>query len=162
MRIAIFIDGRNLFYAQKEMGWQIDYRKLLEYFAQGNELIHAFYFTATPPFNDTRSLVAYRKFKKFLIHSGYTVVDKDTKLIQGRPKGNLDIEMTMYMITTVPHYDRVIFLSGDGDFVPVIDYLIKLGKLVTCVSLRRRTALELINICSEFIDIESLRDKVEK
>ncbi|TET92970.1 NYN domain-containing protein [Candidatus Aerophobetes bacterium] len=167
-RVTIFVDGASMFYAQRDNKWHIDYKRVYQYFARGKELAGAYYFTGTPHFEDTERIRAYRMFKKALIYIGYTVIDKEVKVIIDRQtkekiiKGNLDVEITLHMITSMDSYDEAVLLGGDSDFVPVIQHLRTDGKKVICVGRKQSTALELLNATNLFIDLNQIRDKIEK
>lgn len=164
-RVAIFVDGSNMFYAQKENKWDIDFKKVYGYFNRGDrEVVNAHYFTGAPHFKEVGKIEGYRKFKSSLTIIGYRVVDKEIKRTKGREKdkGNLDVEITLSMVTTMNIWDEVIFLGGDGDFAPLMDYLSYQGKIITCVGRRQSTALELINVVHRFINLNDIRDEIEK
>jgi len=167
-RVAIFVDGANMFYTQRNIKWHIDYKRVYEYFLKDKEKSGCYYFTASPPAGNKEMIDKYRKFRHSLIKMGYTVIDKELREIRDRhtgeevPKGNLDIEIVLWMITTKNDYDDLIFLGGDGDFVCVVDYLRKEGKRVICVGDVESTATELQNIVNEFIDINTIRGYIEK
>ena len=166
--IALFIDGANMFYAQREQGWHIDYRSVIEHFSSGKQLSGAWYFTATPSAGNRDAVDKYRRFRTALIHLGYTVIDKEIHVIcdrntgHTRVKGNLDVELVFRMLTTVNSWDECVVFGVDIDFIPVIKHLQNLGKTVLSVGRRQMTSLELINTVNEFIELEKLRNLIEK
>lgn len=168
MRVAIFVDGANMFYAQRDNGWHIDYKKVYDYFTQGKEIWGAYYFTGTPPFDNITEIKEYRTFRGALIHIGYFVIDKEAKVIVDRATGdrklkaNLDVEITLNIMASMDSYDEMVFLGGDSDFAPLIKHLRESGKHVTCVSRRQSTGLELINVSNKFIDLNEIRNEIEK
>jgi len=167
-RVALFVDGASMFYAQRENGWQIDYKKVYDHFTDSAEVYGAFYFTATPPASTPEKVERYRRFRRALIHIGFTVVDKEVKVIkdyatgQTYLKGNLDVELVFHMLAGIDGYDRAVLFGGDADFVPVINHLRNVGKEVICVGRRQTTAIDLINAASDFKDLEQYRHLVEK
>jgi uncharacterized LabA/DUF88 family protein len=168
MRVAIFVDGANMFYAQRENGWYIDYKRVYEHFTKDRDVFGAYYFTGTPPFENTDKIRTYRQFKKALIYMGYTVIDKEVKVIIDKEtrqkilKGNLDVEITLHLLTSMDGYDEVVFLGGDSDFVPVINHLRGRGKRIVCVGRKQSTALELINATNEFVDLNQIKNQIGK
>jgi len=169
MRVAIFVDGANIFYAQKENKWFIEFEKVYKYFNRGDrEVVDAHYFTGSPHFEDVKKIRGHRRFMSALTKIGYHVVEKEAKKIRDRESGkviykaNLDIEITLSMITTKDIWDEAILVGGDGDFVPVVEYLRSHGKVVTCVGRKQSTALELINAVHRFIDLNDIRGEIEK
>jgi uncharacterized LabA/DUF88 family protein len=168
MRVAIFVDGANMFYAQREIGWHIDFKKIYQYYTDNRQIYGAFYFTATPPAGDQQRVEKYRKFRGALINMGFTVIDKEVKIIkddktgQVKLKGNLDIELVFRMITGANGYDEAILMGGDSDYVPIITHLRNLGKEVVCIGRRASTSLELINAATRFVDLDNIKSRIIK
>ena len=168
MRIALFIDGAAMFYAQRENGWFIDYRKVHQYFSTNKQLCGCYYFTATPPASNHQAVDNYRKFKRFLIHTGFHVIDKEVKVIndqrtgQIKLKGNLDIELVFRMLAGINGYDEAVIFGGDSDFLSVVAHLRNLGKVVSCIGRRAATSIELINECDSFTDLSDIRKFIER
>ena len=81
-KVALFVDGANMFYAQRDNGWYIDFKKIYEYFGKDKEVTVACYFTGTPHYKETEQIKEYRGFKAFLISTGYTVIEKEVKKIK--------------------------------------------------------------------------------
>ena len=167
-RVGLFVDGANMFYAQRDSGWHIDFRLVHQYFMDNREKAAAYYFTASPPVGDIAKVDKYRRFRTALIHIGFTVVDKEVKVLsdpttgQVKLKGNLDIDLVFRMLTAVDSYDEVVLMGGDSDYVPIIQHLRNLGKIVIVVGRRQSTATEIINATTRFVDLESIRARIEK
>lgn len=77
MRVAIFVDASNMFYAQGENGWHSDFKNVYDFFNKDDEVTVAYYFSGTPYDEKTLEIESYRKFKNFLIRSGYRIVEKE-------------------------------------------------------------------------------------
>lgn len=71
-----------MFYAQKDNGWYIDFKRAYEYFGKDKKITVACYFTGTPYYEQTERVESYRGFRSFLIYTGYRVVPKETKRIK--------------------------------------------------------------------------------
>ena len=165
--VALFVDGANMFYAQRQQGWHIDWLAVLQHFTTGKQICGAFYFTATPPAGNIAAVQKYRRFRAALIYMGYEVIDKEVHVIQdesgmARLKGNLDIELVFRMLTSADGWNEGVLLGVDMDYIPVINHLRNMGKTITCVGRRQMTSLELINAATRFIDLEDLRRLIEK
>jgi uncharacterized LabA/DUF88 family protein len=166
--VAIFVDGGNLFYAQKQQGWHIDWAAVYTHFSAGKQVYGAFYFTATPAAGNQLAVEKYRKFRTALIYMGYNVIDKEVHVIkdpatgQVKLKGNLDIELVFRMLSSQHGWDEAVLIGLDIDYVPIINHLRNLGKTVVCVGRRQMTSLEVINAASKFIDLEELKRLFEK
>jgi len=167
-RVALFVDGSNMFYAQRENKWHIDFRLVHQYVMDNREKAAAYYFTASPPAGDSERVDKYRGFKTALINMGYSVVDKEVKVLRDEAtgttklKGNLDIDLVFKMLTSVNGYDEAILMGGDSDYVPIIDHLRNSGKIVTVISRRKSTATDLINAATKFVDLDSIKNRIEK
>lgn len=166
--IALFVDGSNLFYAQKQQGWNIDWAAVLQHFMANKQKCGAFYFTATPAAANVEAVQKYRKFRTALIYMGYEVIDKEVHVIQDptagitKLKGNLDIELVFRMLTSADGWDEGVLMGMDLDYIPIINHLRNLGKTITCVGRRQMTSLELINSATQYIELESLRKLIER
>jgi len=167
-RVAIFVDGGSMFYAQRDNGWHIDYRSVFHYFTDNREKSGAWYFTAKPQAADASALERYMKFKHALTQIGYSVKDKDVRVLydkntgQVRLKGNLDIELVFRMLSSINSYDTAVLMGGDSDYIPLIEHIINMGKKVIIVGRRESTATDLINTANQFIDLNDIRDRIEK
>jgi uncharacterized LabA/DUF88 family protein len=167
-RVYLFVDGASMFYVQRDNGWHIDFRNVFQLFTDNREVAGAAYFTATPPVGEKDRYEKYRGFRSALIHMGYTVVDKEVKVItdpvtnQTKVKGNLDIELVFRMLTSIDSYDIAVLMGGDSDYVPIIEHLVNLGKRVIVAGRRQSTSTELVNVASQFIDLNDLRPRIEK
>ena len=163
-RLYIFVDGNNMFYAQQKNGWFFDPRRVLDYFKSEPNitLVNAFWYTGLKDPNDQRG------FRDALISLGYTVRTKILKEYyddsSGRysQKANLDIEIVVDMFNTVEQYDRVILFSGDGDFERAIELLRSKNTHITVVSTEGMIARELRNATDRYIDLNDVRDQIEK
>jgi uncharacterized LabA/DUF88 family protein len=163
-RLSIFVDGNNMFYAQQKNGWFFDPRKVLAYFTQHEhtQLMNAFWYTGIKDSQDQRG------FRDALISLGYTVRTKILKEYyddnSGRysQKANLDIEIVIDMFNTVEQYDSVILFSGDGDFERAIELLRSKNTHITVISTEGMIARELRNVTDRYIDLNSIREFIEK
>src|SRR4030042_3240706 len=167
-KVALFIDGASMFYAQKHSGWHIDFRSVYKLFTKGKEIYGAFYFASVPPERDSKALQYYRKFRQALIAMRYHVIDKEVKTTidpkTGRTlvRGSLDVELTLRMLAGSDSYDEAVLLGGDLDYLPVVHHLQARGKIITIVNRKEMTSIELINSADKFVDLDGLKDYIEK
>ncbi len=161
-RIALFIDGANLFSATRALGFDIDFRRLLKVFRDQGRLVRAFYYTALP---DEKEHLAIRPLIDWLDYNGYAMVTKPAKEFtdaQGRRKlkGNMDIELAIDMLEMAENLDRVILFSGDGDFRRLVEAVQRRGLRVSVVSTIRSSppmaADELRRQADDFIELADL------
>lgn len=167
-RLALFIDGSNLYSAARSLGFDIDYRKLLTMFASKGRLIRAFYYTALM---EDQEYSPIRPLVDWLDYNGYTLVTKPTKEYtdaQGRRKikGNMDIELAIDMMEMVPYLDHVVLFSGDGDFRRLVEAVQRKGVRVTVVSTIRSSppmvADELRRQADVFIELQDLTGQIAR
>lgn len=165
-RIALFIDGANLYATARSLGFDIDYKKLLEVFRAKGRLIRALYYTALPEDQEYSSI---RPLVDWLDYNGYTMVTKPTKEFtdsSGRRKikGNMDIELAVDAMELAEHLDHIIIFSGDGDFRSLVEALQMKGKRVTVVSTLSTQppmiADELRRQADQFIEITDLEEVI--
>ena len=167
-RVALFVDGSNMFYAQRDNKWHIDYKRVYDYVMENRDKAAAYYFTASPAAGDSDRIGKYRGFKTALINIGYSVVDKEVKVLtdektgQTKLKGNLDIDLVFHMLTEADSYDVAVLMGGDADYVPIIQHLRHSGKQVTVIGRRRSTATDVLNAATKFHDLDELRSKIER
>ncbi len=165
-RLALFIDGANLYSAARGLQFDIDYKKLLKEFASRGRLIRAFYYTAIIEDQEYSPL---RPLVDWLDYNGYTLVTKRTKEFydengRRRLKGNMDIELAIDMLDMANHLDHVVLFSGDGDFRRLIESVQKKGVRCSVVSTLRSSppmvADELRRQADQFIELQDLAPKI--
>src|SRR5690349_9433067 len=165
-KIALFIDGANLYATAKTLGFDIDYKRLLKEFQSRGTLLRAFYYTAIIEDQEYSSI---RPLVDWLDYNGYTVVTKATKEYvdasgRRKVKGDMRIELTVHAMELAPHVDEMILLSGDGDFRSLVEAVQRRGVRVTVVSSVASQppmiADELRRQADIFTDLVELRAKV--
>jgi uncharacterized LabA/DUF88 family protein len=165
-RIAIFIDGANLYATAKSLGFDIDYRKLLKEFQSRGTLVRAFYYTALVEDQEYSSI---RPLVDWLDYNGFTVVTKPAReftdaMGRRKIKGNMDIELAVDAMELAPRLDQIILFSGDGDFRSVVSAVQRKGVRVSVVSTVTTqppmVADDLRRQADEFIDLASLQARI--
>ena len=159
-RVYVFIDGANIFYSQKSLGWRISYEKLINYFKKEcGSKTKCFVYIATIPGNEKQ-----KKFLDLLDILGYIVRTKPIKIIKdakGREfwKGNLDLELGLEMVDTISSYQTAILVSGDSDFAPVVDRVKRKGRRVLVFSAKGHVSRELIQR-AKYINFRKLKGRL--
>ena len=165
-RIALFIDGANLYATAKALGFDIDYKRLLALFRTKGQLVRALYYTALAEDQEYSSI---RPLVDWLDYNGYTMVTKPTKeftdaLGRRKIKGNMDIELTVDAMRLVESLDHVVLFTGDGDFRALVAALQQCGRRVSVVSTLQTqppmVADELRRQADQFIDLADLEDQI--
>lgn len=117
-----FIDSQNMYLSIKNLGWEVDYKKFMQYLKDKYKIHKAFLFIGYLQKNQN----LYTMFQNF----GYTLIFKKCIRTKNRNiKGNTDAEMVLKTITEINNYDRAVIVSGDGDFYCLVEYLLKKNKL---------------------------------
>ncbi|MGR3292103.1 MAG: LabA-like NYN domain-containing protein [Paracoccaceae bacterium] len=165
-RLALFIDGANLYSAAKALGFDIDYKLLRQEFLRRGKLLRVFYYTALLE-NDDYSPI--RPLVDWLNYNGYTMVTKAAKEYidsQGRRKvkGNMDIELAVNALELAPRVDHIVLFTGDGDFRPLVESLQRQGVRVSVVStIRSQPPMisdDLRRQADNFIELDELKDVI--
>jgi uncharacterized LabA/DUF88 family protein len=167
-RTAMFIDGANLYAAARGLGFDIDYKRLLEVFAGRGQLVRAFYYTALIE-NEEYSPI--RPLVDWLDYNGYTMVTKPTKEFtdafgRRKIKGNMDIELAIDVMEMSEHIDHIVIFSGDGDFRRLVEAVQRKGVRVSVVSTMRSSppmvADELRRQADNFIELQDLMPHISR
>lgn len=167
-RVALFIDGANLYGAAKSLGFDIDYRRLLELFQRKAYLVRAFYYTALIE-NEEYSPI--RPLVDWLNYNGFSLVTKPVKeftdqMGRRKIKGNMDVELAVDMLELAPRIDRAVLFSGDGDFRRLVEAVQARGVRVTVVSSIKTSppliADELRRQADEFVDLTELMPDIQR
>ncbi len=165
-KIALFIDGANLYAASKALGFDIDYRKLLKSFQKRGYLLRAYYYTALVEDQEYSSI---RPLIDWLDYNGYKVVTKPAKEFtdsagRRKIKGNMDIELAVDAMELSPVVDHYVIFSGDGDFRSLVEALQRCGRKVSVVSTMQSQppmiSDELRRQADHFIDLSTLKGDV--
>lgn len=150
--VGVFVDVSNLFYSAKSACVEVNYCRLLEHAVSGRDLIRACAYTGVDPDNANQ-----RRFIDFLRANGYKVVCKDIhKYEGGRIKANLDIEMAVDIMLLSENLDVVVIVSGDGDFVRLVEAVQLKGVRCEVISFGISTSNELIEAADAFTEISSM------
>ena len=167
-RIALFIDGSNLYAAARALNFDIDYKRLLELFSDQAYLVRALYYTALI---EDQEYSPIRPLVDWLDYNGYTMVTKPTKEFtdaSGRRKikGNMDIELAIDLMEMASSLDHAVLFSGDGDFRRLVEAVQRKGVRVTVVSTLRSqppmVADELRRQADVFVELQDLQTHIER
>jgi uncharacterized LabA/DUF88 family protein len=167
-RVALFIDGANLYAVARALGFDIDYKRLLTLFQSKGRLIRAFYYTALAEDQEYSPL---RPLIDWLDYNGYTMVTKPLKEFtdatgRRKLKGNMDIELAIDVMELTPHLDHIVLFSGDGDFRRLVEATQRKGVRVSVVSTMRSqppmVADELRRQADTFVELADLMPQIAR
>ena len=166
-KIALFIDGSNLYATSKALGFDIDYRRLLSEFRSRGMVLRAFYYTTIIEDQEYSSI---RPLIDWLDYNGYTVVTKFTKEFvdattgRRKMKGSMDVDLAVTAMELAAHVDQIVLFSGDGDFRSLVEAVQRRGVRVTVISTLASQppmiADELRRQADIFVDLAELKPRV--
>lgn len=167
-RVAVFIDGPNLYGAARSAAFEIDFKNFNALVEGEGRLVRSYYYT---PLADTEEFNAVKPLVDFLGYNGFTVVTKPLKEYvdsdgRRRIKGNMNVEMAVDALGLADSVDQMIFFSGDGELSALIEAVQRKGVRVTVVSSKSGSTPmisdELRRQADNFIDISALADKLRR
>jgi uncharacterized LabA/DUF88 family protein len=165
-RLALFIDGSNLYAAAKALGFDIDYKLLRTEVMRRGKLLRACYYTAR---RESGAYSPLRPLVDWLNYNGFNMVTKPAKeytdsMGRRKVKGNMDIELCVDAMELAPHVDHIVIFSGDGDYRPLVESLQRNGVRVSVVStIRSQPPMisdDLRRQADNFIELDELRDVI--
>lgn len=157
-RVAVFIDGNNLFHAARSHNIDIDYNKLLRVLLGDGRLLRAFFYTGV-----NAGAERQQGFLLWMRRNGFRVVHKELKTFtDGSRKANLDVEIAVDMLSLAGRYDTAVLVSGDEDFVYAVNAVAYKGCRVEIAGFRSNTAPRLIDVADFFIDLGDIAELIRK
>jgi uncharacterized LabA/DUF88 family protein len=149
-RIGLYVDVQNMFYSAKHLYQaKINYRRLLEDLSAGRQLVRAVAYLVTKPEVDQTAFV------DALTRLGYEIKIKYLKIRpDGSSKGDWAMEMSLDIMSMAPRLDGVVLVTGDGDYVPLVERLKIMGVRTEVVGFPQNTATELMNTAHAFVAID--------
>jgi len=153
-RVGVFVDVANLLYSARTQRLTIDFGKLLDFLRGNRRLIraHAYCPTSPQPGDDQMFLQAVKGL-------GYRITTKDYKTFSsGAKKADLDLDLCMDVVRLVDGnaVDCVVLVSGDGDFMPMLDYCSDHGVRVEVAAFDESMSAILRQGCDLFINLSML------
>lgn len=167
-RIAVFIDGANLYATAKALDFDIDYKKLLSMFKSKASLVRAYYYTVLI---EDQEYSPIRPLVDWLDYNGYTLITKPAKEFtdstgRRRIRNSIDIELAVDVMEVAGKVDHIVLLSGDGGYRRLIEAVQRLGTRVTVISTVSvsppMAADEIRRQADNFVDLASLRSEIAR
>jgi len=156
-RIGVFIDIQNVQETFERQGKEVRYdalRRNVILQTKGNEFDYKFIAFVPYKRDDERR----QRLIDALSFQGYRVVAKPVReRVDGSVKANMDIEITLEILSMAEYLEHVILITGDGDFVALVDWLSKRGKRITVIGLGKGyTSVELIRSSDEYYNLDEI------
>lgn len=135
-KVCLFIDGANLYSASRNLGFDVDYRNLLNFFKKQCNVIRAYYYSAVL---DTEEYSPLKPLTDWLAYNGFLLVTKNAREFtdsngRRRIKGSMDIELAVDMMEIAPKIDHAILFSGDADLRRLVESVQRQGVRVSVIS----------------------------
>ena len=157
-RVAVFIDAANIIHCHKDIGWKVDFKKLKKYFETKCSLVAIYYYSAYLDESPTQ-----QSFFEMLSRKGYILRLKKLRRITNTDgtiqfKGNCDTDMVVDAVARMDEYDTAVIMSGDSDFISLVNLLRGKGKRVIVISTRWHIAKDLIQVADFYFDLKKFRE----
>lgn len=157
-RLALFIDGNNLYHAAKQQGFEVDYGRLLQELTGGRDLLRALFYTGVDEQADRQ-----RGFLHWMRRNGYKVIQKPVKLEKdGLRRARLEVEIATDLMAYADKIDQAILVSGDEDFAYPVEALAARGVRVEVAGFRASMSARLLDASDRFIDLDTLAERIRK
>jgi len=149
-RIGVFVDVQNMYYSAKNLyGQRVNFSRILEVATGGRQMIRALAYVIRA------SMPEEQTFFDALEKAGFEVKMKDVQIFAGGVrKGDWDVGIAIDMIRLAPRLDVLVLVSGDGDYISLVEYLQNQGYRVESVSFGKSTSGKLIEVVDEFVDMD--------
>lgn len=162
-RVGVFVDVQNVQETFERQGKEVRYDALQRnIIIMGKHSKQDYKFVGFVPYK--RDDERRQRLIDALSFQGYRVVSKPVReRLDGSVKANMDIEMTLEILSMSEHLDEIIIVTGDGDFCALVDFLSKKGKRLVVVGLGCGfTSVELIRSCDEYINLDEMEGTIKE
>jgi len=155
-RIGVFVDVQNMYYSSKNLyKKKVNFKEILKEAVKGRDLIRAFAYVIKADVKEEQN------FFDALDKIGFEVKSKDLQTFAGgHKKGDWDVGLAMDAIELAPKIDTVVIVSGDGDYVPLVEHLQKaMGCRVEAIAFGKSTSKKLIDVVEMFFDLDKNKSR---
>ncbi len=148
-RVAVFIDAQNMYHSARSLfGGRLNFKELLKLAVSGRQLIRAFGYVIRTKTGEEKPFI------DALISLGIETREKDLQeFFGGAKKADWDVGMAIDAVRTAEIVDTIVLASGDGDFIPLVEYLKNQGRRVEVMAFGPSASGKLKEIADEFIDM---------
>ncbi len=148
-RVAVFIDAQNMYHSARSLfGGRVNFKELLKTAVMGRQLIRAFGYVIRTKTGEEKPFI------EALLKLGIETREKDLQeFFGGVKKADWDVGMAVDAIRTAEIVDVIVIASGDGDFIPLVEYLKNQGRRVEVIAFGSSASGKLKEMADEFIDL---------
>ena len=149
-RVAVLVDTQNVYHSAKHLYQRnVDFGRLVEHIVGERQLVRAFAYVIKSDLNERE--VA---FFDALLHKGIELRMKDLiTFSSGEKKADWDVGLAIDAVRVASHVDAIILVTGDGDFIPLVEHLKSLGVLVEVAGFGQSTAAKLKEVADFYYDL---------
>ncbi len=149
-RVGVFVDVQNLYYSAKSLyNSKVNFKEILKQAVVDRKLIRAFAYVIKADVKDESN------FFEALENIGYEVRAKDLQIFYGgHKKGDWDVGIAMDIVKLAPKLDTIVIVSGDGDYVPLVQHAQSVGCRVEAIAFGKSSSSMLREAADDFIDLE--------
>lgn len=150
-RVGVLVDVANLYHSARNLyGKKVNFRKVLAAVVADRKLIRAAAYVIRSDNNDDETA-----FFEALSQQGFEVIMKDLQVFAGgAKKGDWDVGISIDAIKLSHKLDVIVLASGDGDYIPLVNYIQSTtGCLVEIAGFRQTTSTKLLEIADDFINL---------
>lgn len=150
-RVGVFIDTQNLYHSARNLyKARVNFGAVLKDAVAGRKLVRAVAYVITTEAGDEKN------FFEALTNLGIETKTKDLQVFHtGTKKGDWDVGLTVDAIKMAPRLDSVVIISGDGDYIPLVEYLQTIGVQVEVVAFGKSTSGKLLEVVDDFVDLSA-------
>lgn len=154
-RVGIFVDVQNLYYSARNIyNARVNFSALMKEAVGKRKLIRAIAYVIRAQMPEEQT------FFDALTKAGYEVKAKDLQVFFGGiKKGDWDVGITMDIIKQMNKLDSIVLASGDGDYVPLVEYLKNFGVRVELMAFGKSASSKLVDAVDDFIDMDESSKK---
>ncbi len=154
-RVAVFIDVQNMYHSARNLFQaRVNFKEVVKDAVAGRKLIRSFAYVVRTKTGEEKA------FFEALARAGIEMRVKDLQeFYGGAKKADWDVGMTVDAVRTADIVDTVVIVSGDGDFVPLVEYLKGRGRRVEAIAFARSASQKLREAADDFLDLGSLPKK---
>ena len=149
-RVGVFIDTQNLYHSARNLyNARVNFGAVLKEVVAGRKLVRAVAYVIATETGDEKN------FFEALTKLGIETKTKDLQIFHtGTKKGDWDVGLTVDVMRMASRLDAVIIVSGDGDFIPLVEYMKNhTGTQVEVASFGKSTSSKLREVADDFIDL---------
>ena len=154
-RVGVFIDVQNMYYSAKNLyGQKVNFGNIVKEGVAGRKLIRAIAYVVKTESKEEQP------FFEALYNLGIETREKDLQVFStGMKKADWDVGLTVDAIRLASSLDAIVIVSGDGDYLPLVEYLQSMGKQVEVVAFGDTSSSKLIEAVDDFIDLGKEKEK---